>query len=55
MCTTLTTHMTPMTEVKHSKKAIEYLKFPLGILYINPNKAPYEDILTVYWEKNSFI
>ena len=35
------------------KKAIEYLKFPLGILYINPNKTPYEDILTVYNEENT--
>ena len=35
------------------KKAIEYLKFPLGVLYINPNKTPYEDILTVYREEET--
>ena len=37
------------------KKAIEYLKFPLGILYINPNKTPYEDILSVYWEEKTHL
>jgi 2-oxoglutarate ferredoxin oxidoreductase subunit beta len=41
--------------VKYSKKAIEYLKFPLGILYINPNKTPYEDILSVYWEEKTHL
>ena len=35
------------------KKAAEYLKFPLGVLYINPNKTPYEDILTVYREEET--
>lgn len=35
------------------KKAIEFLKFPLGVLYINPNKTPYEDILSVYWEEKT--
>lgn len=35
------------------KKAIEFHKFPLGVLYINPDKTPYEEIVTVYREDKS--
>ena len=43
----------PHDRVEAFKKAIEYLKFPLRVLYINPNKTPYEDILTVYNEEDT--
>ncbi len=43
----------PHDRVEAFKKAIEFHKFPLGVLYINPNKNPYEDILTVYREDDS--
>lgn len=43
----------PHDRVEAFKKAIEFHKFPLGVLYINPNKIPYEDILAVYRDDDS--
>ena len=43
----------PLDRVEAFKKAIEFHKFPLGVLYINPNKIPYEDALSVYREDDS--
>ncbi len=43
----------PHNRVEAFKKAIEFHKFPLGVLYINPNKIPYENIVTVYREDDS--
>lgn len=42
----------PHNRLEAFKKAIEPHKFPLGI-YINPNKIPYEEILTVYRENDN--
>ena len=43
----------PTDRIEAFKKSIEFHKFPLGVLYINPNKKTYEDILTVYREDES--
>lgn len=43
----------PHDRVEAFKKAIEFHKFPLGVLYINPNKIPYEDMLAVYRDDDS--
>jgi len=43
----------PLDRIEAFKKAIEFHKFPLGVLYINPDKKPYEEVLTVYREDGS--
>ncbi len=43
----------PHDRIDAFKKAIEFHKFPLGVLYINPDKIPYEEILSVYNEDDS--
>lgn len=40
----------PYDRIEAFKKALESHKFPLGVLYVNPDKKTFEDILSVYRE-----
>ena len=40
----------PKNRIEAFKKATETEKFPLGIIYVNPNKTTFEENLSVYYE-----
>jgi 2-oxoglutarate ferredoxin oxidoreductase subunit beta len=43
----------PGDRIRAFEKAVETAKFPLGVIYANPEKATFEESLSVYSEDSS--